>query len=98
MNAALHHCHAIGCSTQCKPELLMCFPCWKKVPLIAQQLVHATYRKGQCDDKNPSAEWLVAATCAVMYVALRTGTINKRDFLNGLRSWVMAIAAHFEEE
>lgn len=66
-----HHCHAIGCPTPCPPEFLMCRPHWKMVPLPLQRDVWNHYRVGQCDDKNPSGEWMIAAERAIVAVAVR---------------------------
>jgi len=62
---APHHCHANGCNRACKPEMLMCYPHWRMVPVDLQRDVYRHYRKGQCDDKNPSPEWLRAARAAI---------------------------------
>lgn len=96
MNALTHTCHAIGCTTPCKPEQLMCRLHWSRVPGLVQPIVYAFFRKGQCDDKQPSAEWTAAAMCAVVMVALRS-KLTRTEFLNGLRGWVMSVAAHFED-
>lgn len=68
-----HHCHARGCATQVKPELLMCWHHWKQVPKTIQQAVYLHYRVGQCDDKSPSREWFHAAEAAIGYVAQQEG-------------------------
>lgn len=68
-----HRCHARGCSTPVRPELLMCYPHWRKVPPRLQRLVWATYRPGQCDDKQPSRAWHDAASAAIGFVALLEG-------------------------
>lgn len=65
----MHHCHARGCSTPTKPEMLMCFKHWRMVPRDLQRAVWATYRPGQCDDKRPSPEWHAAADAAIAAVA-----------------------------
>jgi hypothetical protein len=64
-----HHCHARGCSTKVKPELLMCWRCWRQVPKKIQMAVYAAYRPGQCNDMDPSEEWHIAADAAIGYVA-----------------------------
>lgn len=69
----VHHCHAYGCKTPVKPELLMCGPHWGMVPKDMQSRVWATYRKGQCDDKDPSVEWMEAADAAILAVAKAEG-------------------------
>jgi hypothetical protein len=64
-----HHCHARGCTTPVKPEMLMCLRHWRMVPRKLQKAVWDTYRPGQCDDKRPSREWHDAADAAIKYVA-----------------------------
>lgn len=72
-----HLCHARGCPTPVKPELLMCLRHWRLVPRDIQARVYATYRRGQCDDMKPSKEWHEAASAAIGYVAaLTTGGIT----------------------
>lgn len=66
-----HHCHARGCATPCKPEMLMCLKHWRMVPRKLQRAVWATYRPGQCDDKQPSVEWHEAADAAIAAVAAK---------------------------
>jgi hypothetical protein len=65
-----HRCHAHGCTVPVRPELLMCYPHWRKVPKSVQKRVLDTYRSGQCDDRRPSREWFDAAGAAIGYVAL----------------------------
>ena len=65
-----HPCHARGCSTPVRPELLMCLRHWRMVPAAIQRAVWATYRPGQCDDKLPSKAWHEAASAAIGYVAV----------------------------
>jgi hypothetical protein len=50
------------------------------VPKSIQDRVWATYRRGQCDDKNPSAEWHKAADDAISAV------LKKETDLAALRS------------
>ena len=71
--AAAHTCHARGCPTIVKPELLMCREHWMTVPQGIQRVVWATYRPGQCDDMRPSKEWHEAADAAIGFVAAREG-------------------------
>lgn len=63
-----HTCHARGCQVEVKPELLMCLKHWKLVPKAIQKRIWAYYRVGQCDDKNPSEEWIEAANEAIRVV------------------------------
>lgn len=75
-----HHCHAIGCTTTCVPERLMCLRHWRMVPKDLQREVWRTYRVGQCDDKAPSEEWHAAADAAIVAVAIKEGrTLTRRD-------------------
>ena len=66
-----HHCHARGCEVPVRPELLMCRRHWAMVPRELQRRVWATCRPGQCDDKRPSKEWMVAANAAIDAVAAK---------------------------
>lgn len=63
-----HRCHARGCTVATKPEMLMCRRHWFMVPKPLRDRVWATYRPGQCDDKDPSAAWLDAADAAIAAV------------------------------
>jgi len=63
-----HHCHARGCKTAVKPEFLCCLKHWRMVPRNVQLEVWRHYRPGQCADKAPSPEWLVAASAALEYI------------------------------
>lgn len=47
----------------------MCRKHWALVPKALQRAVWRTYRVGQCDDKDPSADWLDAADAAIAAVA-----------------------------
>jgi hypothetical protein len=79
-----HRCHATGCTRQVKPELLMCFAHWNRVPRKIQRAVWANYRPGQCDDKAPSEKWHDAADAAIGAVAQKEGrplSQNQREAL-----------------
>lgn len=47
----------------------MCPRHWFMVPRELRDEVWRHYRRGQCDDKNPSKEWHAAADAAIAYVA-----------------------------
>ena len=66
-----HHCHARGCTTNCRPEYLMCPRHWFMVPRHLANAVLNAYRPGQCDDRRPSAAWFTAADAAIAYVAVK---------------------------
>lgn len=70
-----HHCHAAGCKTPCKPEMLMCLKHWRMVPREIQKRVWATYVSGQCNlDPAPSAAWHAAADAAIVAVRAKEAT------------------------
>lgn len=79
-----HHCHAVGCPTYCKPELLMCFRHWRMVPKHLQKLVWEFYRPGQCNDMRISREWHLSATRAINAVALKEGILTKKQAIRRL--------------
>ena len=64
-----HTCHARGCNVSVSPHMLMCIVHWRRVTKRIQRAVWATYRPGQCDDRNPSEAWHQAADAAIGYVA-----------------------------
>lgn len=66
-----HTCHALGCQVSVPPEMLMCRRHWFMVPKAIRDRVWSSYRRGQCDDKSPSREWLKAAKEAIRYVAIK---------------------------
>ena len=68
-----HTCHARGCTRPVKPELLMCAQHWFMVPTSLRWPVIRNYRRGQCDDKKPSREWVAAARAAIDAVAQAEG-------------------------
>lgn len=74
-----HHCHAIGCGTRCKPELLMCPRHWRMVGTRNRIAVLRAYRRGQCDDKRPTRAWMDAANAAIREVAEQTGHVEQYE-------------------
>lgn len=66
---AEHTCHARGCKAPVPPARLMCLRHWRMVPKNLQRAVWATYELGQELTKDPSLEYLEAATAAVNAVA-----------------------------
>ena len=73
MSAVAHACHAVGCSREIPPILLLCPAHWKLVPQAIRFRVFAAYRKGREVDKQPSLLWCIAADDAVRYVAKLEG-------------------------
>lgn len=66
-----HFCHAKNCDVEVKPEFLMCYTHWRSVSRDLQVKILKAYRVGQCDDKNPSKEWLLAAKEAIEMVSVK---------------------------
>jgi hypothetical protein len=87
-----HTCHARGCARPIKPEFLMCGTHWSMVPYTIQQAVWATYRPGQCDDKDPAEAWHQAADAAIGHVALQESQSCTRAEVRAL------IAAGYEKD
>lgn len=86
-----HHCHARGCPVPCRPEHLMCGRHWMMVPPDVRRAVLLHYRVGQCDDKEPSAEWFQAADAAIGVVAVKEG----RPLTRPLRDALTALAPEY---
>lgn len=70
-----HTCHAYGCNANVKPEMFMCFGHWRRVPKDMQKRIWATYRPGQCDDKNITPAYGRAAKDAIRAVAAKEGKV-----------------------
>ena len=66
-----HTCHALDCPIEVRPEMLMCRRHWFMIPKTLRDRVLETYRNGQCDDMQPSAEWIAAERAAVDAVAAK---------------------------
>lgn len=63
-----HHCHAIGCKKIVSPKVLMCAGHWRMLPPELRFPVIRSYRRGQTEDKRPSADWIKAAKTAIAFV------------------------------
>lgn len=74
-----HTCHAYQCNVAVKPEMMMCFRHWKMVPTLIQKKIWATYRRGQCDDKQISIDYGKAAKAAIRAVAQKEGLTVPED-------------------
>lgn len=63
-----------------KPVIFMCLRHWRMVPREMQARIWATYRPGQCDDKNITPAYGRAAKDAIRAVAAKEGNvIPERD-------------------
>jgi hypothetical protein len=65
---AAHLCHALKCTVEVPPKLLMCRRHWFMVPKPLRDRVWATYRPGQEVDKKPSLEYVDAMEAAIASV------------------------------
>lgn len=70
-----HHCHALECKMPCSAAKLMCPKHWAMAPADKQQAVLKHYKRGQCDTKRPSIEWIRAARAAITEVGIIEGRI-----------------------
>ena len=68
-----HTCHATGCKVPVPPKMWGCKRHWFMVPRPIRDRIWQTYRDGQCDDWNPSLQYLHAAKDAVIAVAEKEG-------------------------
>jgi len=60
--------------------MFMCRKHWFMVPARMRDRIWATYRRGQCDDWQPSKEYCDTAKAAIIEVARKEGlTIDFRD-------------------
>ena len=64
-----HTCHALGCTAEVAPHLLMCRPHWSMIPYHLQRRIWTTYRPDQEVTNNPSQEYLEAQRAAIQAVA-----------------------------
>ncbi|WP_176470376.1 hypothetical protein [Mycobacterium avium] len=66
---APHTCHAQRCPVEVPPAMFMCQPHWFMVPPPLREALKGSYRPGQENDKQPSAEYLAIARAAIDAVA-----------------------------
>lgn len=57
-----HTCHFPGCPKEVPPRLWGCKPHWFTLPKRLRDKIWATYRPGQEITKDPSEEYLAAAS------------------------------------
>lgn len=69
-----HRCHATGCEKHIPPRLLMCPKHWSMVPGLLKRAVWRHYVAGQEVRKDPTPEYLIAASDAINAVAHREAT------------------------
>lgn len=66
-----HHCHATKCPQNVPREMWGCKKHWFMISKSTRNEIWKYYRPGQCDDLNPSKEYLLAARKGVIEVALK---------------------------
>jgi hypothetical protein len=66
-----HLCHAVGCSVEVDPRMLMCLRHWRLVPPALKARVWAAYVPGQEVRKDPTAHYLDEANAAIYAVVER---------------------------
>lgn len=79
-----HRCHAIDCTVVVPPRMLLCRRHWAMVPAELRAPVERHYRRGQCDDRRPSAAWVAAAARARAHVARVEGKERAAAYLDGV--------------
>ena len=57
-----HTCHSERCNRVVPPKMFMCKEHWFELPKEDRDEIWRLYRPGQEEDKNPSPEYMVAAT------------------------------------
>lgn len=57
-----HTCHSMRCNRRVPPKMFMCRDHWYELPKHDRDLIWRLYRPGQETDKNPSSEYMAAAT------------------------------------
>ena len=76
-----HRCHALGCDRACPPALLMCGPCWGRVPVALQREVYRTVKlRGPSVDAT-WAPWWRAQARAIAAVAFVRDADAERHYL-----------------
>jgi len=70
-----HHCHATNCKINDPPEMFMCRRHWFSLPKQLRDKIWKTYRKGQCDDMNPSNAYCLAAKECLKFIADKEGIV-----------------------
>ena len=66
-----HICHAKGCRIVVPPSKFMCLRHWRMVPKKLQDAIWAAYVPGQENRKDPTPEYLEAASAAIAAVAAK---------------------------
>ncbi len=77
-----HHCHALGCRSECPPRWLMCHSCWDKVPRTIQAEVHNTVTARGPAIGPTWAPWWRAQARAIAEVGFSNDDVGKRRYLD----------------
>jgi hypothetical protein len=62
-----HKCHWPGCRQEVSPKFFACYRHWSMLPKGIQGWICSTYRAGQEASKDPSREYIKAASAAKRY-------------------------------
>lgn len=75
-------CAAVGCEVRVQKRMLMCKPCWSRVPAFIQARVYQAYRRIKIDGKvNP--EWVEASRDAVNSVQSKGAAMRQMRIVRG---------------
>lgn len=74
-----HLCHAVGCTIEVPPRLLMHHEHWMMVSKATRDWVQREYVKGQEKTKTPTLEYMVAMDAAISEVARKEGKTLAAD-------------------
>jgi hypothetical protein len=69
-----HECHWPGCGRQVPPAMWGCKKHWFMLPANLRKRIWWTYRSGQENDMNPSAEYIAAAKAIQAWIVSRDGS------------------------
>lgn len=64
-----HYCHAVDCSKEVPPKMLMCSRHWFMLPKSIRDKIWINYIPGQEVKKNPTKEYLVVMKEAINFVS-----------------------------
>jgi hypothetical protein len=68
-----HYCHAMQCFTEVPPKMFMCKPHWRMLPKAMRDAIWDNYRPGQEIDKEPTNDYVIAASRAIAHIAVKEG-------------------------
>lgn len=84
-----HACHWPGCTRQVPPAMWGCKQHWFRLPENLRDLIWSTYRVGQEERMDPSAEYLAAADAVQRWIAGHPTTMKA---LSLTQPWATLVA------